>query len=119
MNILRFDEYNKSSNKSDKTSIANTSIRNDRDAYSDSNIDGLGLYLQQTNKLQISGTTQHEYSREVPVTDYLRLPKKLHQNNKTNYQEFDTMYLFGKSLGIFTPESKFVNFAITCARTNS
>ena len=105
-----FDEYNKSSNKSDKTSIANTSIRNDRDAYSDSNIDGLGLYLQQTNKLQISGTTQHEYSREVPVTDYLRLPKKLHQNNKTNYQEFDTMYLFGKSLGIFTPESKVRQF---------
>ncbi|RCK60533.1 Calcium-channel protein CCH1 [Candida viswanathii] len=103
-----FGDTTKSPQKSVKT-VPDVTVTDEFGQSSIKDTNGLGLYVKDTNRLRASteAGVEPESPPEVSLLHQVKSSiKKEHKKSETQYQDLNTMYLFGNSLGIFSPQSK-------------
>lgn len=101
-----FSEPNQSPPKSVRT-VPDVRITDTFGQQSINDAKGLGLYVNTTNRLNASTEAAVESQPDVSLLHQAKSAlKKDRTNTDFQYQDFDTMHLFGNSLGIFSPKSK-------------
>ncbi|KAL6453737.1 CCH1 Calcium-channel protein CCH1 [Candida maltosa Xu316] len=100
-------ESNHSPSKSISKSVPDVTITDDLgQTRSNELVEGLGLYTNESTKSQ--NEMINETITSTPLLEQLKSSVKRDKSKKKEpvYQDFETMYLFGNSLGVFSPQSK-------------